>query len=278
MVQIITDSSVLYTMEDAKAKGFEAIPLCVNIADFEGRDMHLDMRAFYDKIAEGNHPKSSQPPIGEVVDVFEKYSDCDIINISMADGLSGTYQSACMAKEMVENKDRITVLNSKTLCGPHRYMVEKAQEMKEAGKTAKEIIAWLEHAIEAHESFLMPQDFDFLRRGGRLTPMAATIGSVLKLKPIMTQTPDGKKLDKFGIKRTMSAAFKTVVEHAKAKGITAESHVFYVSHAEAPKDAQNAIELLKKNFEGADIRLLDLGAAFVTQGGPQCVAIQYIEK
>ena len=277
MVQIITDSSVLYTQEDARANGFEAVPLCVSIGDFEGRDMHLDMRAFYDRIKSGLHPKSSQPPIGEVVEMFEKYADCEIINISMADGLSGTYQSACMAKEMIENNDHITVINSRTLCGPHRYMVEKAQQMKEEGKSAKEIIDWITYAIEHQESFLIPQDFDFLRRGGRLTPVAATIGSVLKLKPIMTQTPDGKKLDKFGIKRTMSAAFKTVIDHLKEKGVNA-NHVIYVSHAEAPKDAQNAKAMIENAIEGAEVRMLDLGAAFVTQGGPQCVAIQYIER
>ena len=277
MVQIITDSSVLYTSEEAKASGFEAVPLCVSIGDFEGRDMHLDMRAFYDRIKSGLHPKSSQPPIGEVVDVYEKYAGDEIINISMADGLSGTYQSACMAKEMVEHNEKITVINSRTLCGPHRYMVEKAQKMKEAGKTAKEIIAWLNEAVEKHESFLIPQDFDFLRRGGRLTPVAATIGSVLKLKPVMTQTADGKKLDKFAIKRTMSSAVKTVVDHMKEKGVNAK-HIIYVSHAEALKDAQNAKEMIEKAIEGVEVRLLDLGAAFVTQGGPQCVAIQYIER
>lgn len=277
MVQIITDSSVLYTIEQAREKGFEAVPLCVNIGDFEGRDMHIDMEAFYGRIKAGQTPKSSQPPIGEVVDVYEKYSDAEIINISMADGLSGTYQSACMAKEMVENRDKITVINSKTLCGPHRYMVEKAQQMKEDGCSAKEIIDWVNMATENHESFLIPQDFDFLRRGGRLTPVAATLGSVLKLKPIMTQTPDGKKLDKYGIKRTMSAAFKTVVEHLKEKQI-GTNYVIYVAHAEAPKDAENAKELIAKEIPGADIRMLDLGAAFVTQGGPQCVAIQYIIK
>ena len=131
----------------------------------------------------------------------------------MADGLSGTYQTACSAREMSENKESITVINSKTLCGPHRYMVEKAQKMKLAGCSKDEIVQWLEYAIEHGESFLIPQDFDFLRRGGRLTPVAAAIGSVLKLKPIMTLTEDCKQLDKFGIKRTMKAAAGAVIDH-----------------------------------------------------------------
>ena len=277
MVQIITDSSVLYTVEQAKAAGFEAVPLCVSIGDFHGRDLQVDMQDFYARIKSGQHPTSSQPPIGDVVEVYEKYPEDEIINISMADGLSGTYQSACMAKGMVENNDRITVINSKTLCGPHRYMVEKAQQMKEAGFKAKEIVDWIMAATEKHESFLIPQDFAFLKRGGRLTPMAAALGSVLKLKPVMTQTQDGKKLDKFAIKRTMNSAIKAVVDHMKARGI-GKDHMIYISHADAMKDALNAKKMIEEAIEGAVIKILELSPVFVTQGGPQCVAIQYIEK
>ena len=277
MVQIVTDSSVLYTKEEAVKLGFEVMPLCVNIGDMEGRDLGVDMDEFYGRIQKGEHPKSSQPPIGEVIDVYEKYADDEIINIAMADGLSGTFQSAYGAAQMVDNTEKITVFNSKTLCGPHRYMVEKAQKMKEEGKSAKEILGWLEYSLDKHESFLIPQDFDFLRRGGRLTPMAATLGSVLKLKPIMTQTEDGKQLDKFGVKRTMKSAFATVIEHMKKRNVDS-SYIIYVSHARTPEDAKTAVRLLEEAFPGTEIQTLELGAAFVTQGGPKCVAIQYIEK
>ena len=277
MVQIITDSSTLYTIEEAHKLGFEAVPLCVTIGDMEGRDLHVDYDEFYDRISKGQIPMSSQPPLGDVLDVFEKYKDDEIINISMADGLSGTYQTACSAREMCDHKDNITVVNSMTLCGPHRYMVEKAQQMKLAGCTKQEILDWLDYAVTHGESFLIPQDFDFLRRGGRLTPMAAAIGSVLKLKPIMTLTEDCKRLDKFGIKRTMKAAVGAVIDHLKASNLDAR-HLISVSHANAPEDAQKAAERLKEAFPEAEVEILKLSHAFITQGGPQCVAIQYIEK
>lgn len=277
MVQIITDSSTLITEEEAKEFGIEVLPLCVNIGDLEGRDLQIDMEDFYDRIEKGGIPKSSQPPIGEVMDTYEKYPDAEIINIAMADGLSGTYQTACGAREMVDNKENITVINSKTLCGPHRYMVKKAQQMKQAGKTAKEIIAWLEKAKESHESFLIPQDFAFLRRGGRLTPVAATFASTLKLKTIMTQVEEGRRLDKYAIKRNMKQAVGAVIERLKKRGVDAK-HIIYVSHANALEDAKKVMEQLKEHFIDAEIELLELGAAFVTQGGPKCIAIQYIEK
>lgn len=277
MVKIITDSSTLYTPEEGKKLGFDVMPLCVSIADLEDRDLLVDMDVFYGKIAEGNHPRSSQPPVGEVMDAYEAYPEDEIINIAMADGLSGTYHSACGARESVDNKENIVVFNSKTLCGPHRYMVEKAQKMAEEGKSAKEILSWLEYASEHHESFLIPQDFDFLRRGGRLTPVAAAFGSVLKLKPIMKQTDDGKKLDKFGVKRTMKAVVAEIIEHLKKADLDSR-HVLYVSHARVPEDAKKVVEQLKESFPEVEYQILDLGAAFVTQGGPGCIAIQYIEK
>ena len=277
MVRIITDSSTLFTADEAKEMGIEVLPLCVNIGDLEGRDLQIDMEDFYNRIANGGIPKSSQPPIGEVIEVYEKYPEDEIINIAMADGLSGTYQSACGAREMVDDKENITVINTKTLCGPHRYMVQKALQMKKAGSTAKEIIAWLEAVKEKQESFLIPQDFDFLRRGGRLTPMAATFASTLKLKPIMTQTPDGCRLDKYAIKRNMKQAVGAVIERLKKKGVDAR-HIVYVSHANVLEDAKKVIQMLKEHFPEVEIVMLDLGAAFVTQGGPKCVAIQYIER
>ena len=277
MVRIITDSSTLFTVEEGEKMGVDILPLCVSIADLEGRDLQIDMEAFYGEIAKGNHPVSSQPPVGEVMETYEKYPEDEIINIAMADGLSGTYQSACGAKVSVDNCDNITVFNTKTLCGPHRYMLKKAVQMRDEGKSAKEIMEWLEYAKDHQESFLIPQDFDFLRRGGRLTSVAATFASVLNLRAIMTQTPDGCRLDKFGMKRSMKLALKAVVDHLEEVKVD-DRYIIYVSHARAEEDAQKAIAMIKERFPSVEVELLELGAAFVTQGGPQCVAIQYIEK
>ena len=277
MVQIITDSSALFTSQQAQELGFEAIPLCVNIGELEGRDLLMDMDDFYKRIKSGQIPKSSQPPVGEVLDMCEKYAGSEIINICMADGLSGTYQSAFGVREMASNKDDITVFNSKTLCGPHRHMVIKAQQMKEAGATKDEIMAYLQRAADSSSSFLIPQDFEFLRRGGRLTPAVATLGSMLKLKPVMTLTEDCKRLDKHAIKRTLKAAVGTVIDFYKAKNLD-KSHIVYISHADCLEDAQNAAKQYNEAFPDVEVQFLELSPAFVTQGGPQCFAIQDIEK
>lgn len=277
MIQIITDSSSLYTPEEAREAGFEAVPLCVCIGDSHERDLLLDMNQYYAKIDQGLLPTTSQPPLGDVLEAFEAYKDSEIIDIAMADGLSGTYQTACGAREMSDHKERIHVFNSRTLCGPHRYMVQTAQKMKESGATAQEILTWLREAADNTESFLIPQDFSFLKRGGRLTPLAAATGSVLKLKPIMKLTKDGKRLDKFGIKRTMVSAAQSIIDNLREKQL-GSNHILYISHGNAPDDAAKISALFRNTFQNLEVRILDLSAAFVAQGGPRCVAIQYIRR
>ena len=277
MVRIVTDSSVLYTEEEAKEAGFDAVPLCIHIGDMEGRDLQVDMQDFYRRIESGEIPMSSQPPVGEVAEIYERYPEDDIINITIADGLSGTYQGACCAKDMAKHPDRIAVFNSRTLCGPQRYMAETAQQMKEEGKETSEILRWLETAAGKTESFLIPQDFSFLKRGGRLTPMAAPLGSVLKLKPVMKLTEDGARLDKFCVKRTLLSAVDSIITYMKKAGVGPD-HILYISHAAAPKDAAQIQMRMEQTFAGLEVHVLELSPVFVAQGGPRCVAIQYIER
>ncbi len=276
MVKIITDSSTLYTIEEGRKAGIEAIPLCVSIGDWHGRDLQMDMAEFYSQILAGKVPTSSQPPIGDVLDVYEKYKGLQMINIAMADGLSGTFQSAQSAREMADNGEDIVVFNSRTLCGPHRYMAEQARNMAEEGRSREEILKWLETAAGRTESFLIPQDFSFLRRGGRLTPLAGAIGSLLRLKPILHLTGDGRRLDKFGVKRTMSSAVGSILKHIQGK-IQGGGYRLYIAHADAPKEAEGIRRLFAEALPELEIHVLELSPAFVTQGGPQCVAIQYIE-
>ncbi|MFI3208553.1 MAG: DegV family protein [Eubacteriales bacterium] len=277
MVRIVTDSSALYTQEEAKELGFAASPLSIVIDEWQGEDLQMDMDRFYGMIQEGKIPQSSQPAIGIVMDAYEAYPEDDIINITMADGLSGTYQSACGVKTMVDNKEKITVFNSQTLCGPHRYMIQEAVKMAISGKTKEEILSFLEEVRDNTDSFLVPQDFSFLRRGGRLTPLAATFGSVLKLKPILRITPDGKRLDKHGVKRTVTSVAASIAKNLEQHKLD-EKHILYICHANVLRDACKMKEVFMEKFPKVEIQMLELSPAFVTQGGPGCIAIQYVKK
>ncbi len=277
MVRIITDSSALYTPAEAKEKGFTVVPLVVQINGQSYRDLEISAKDFMEIINQGHVPTSSQPPIGEVIKAYEEANGEEVLNICMSDGLSGTYRSAETAKDSVENNENIHVLNTTSLCGPQRYMIEKALEYANEGLDAKTIISKLQESIESSISFLIPVDFNFLKRGGRLTGMAATVGGMLKLKPVMYTVEHGTRIDKYNLARTMNSAIDSVIKYAKTHEMN-EGYRLYISDA----DNQKASDLAKERFASAlpniEIVCLKLGAAFITQGGPGAVALQFVKK
>lgn len=138
-------------------------------------------------IEEHKIPKTSQPSLGEKIDLYNELTkDGDeVIDIAMASGLSGTYQTAMMAKNSCDNPDLVHVVDSQTLCGPHRLMVDTALEMANNGANAKEIVKMIVQSRMQEESYLVPVDFQFLVRGGRIKGLVATLGGALKLIPIL---------------------------------------------------------------------------------------------
>ena len=276
MVKIITDTSALYTVEEGKEMGVHVVPLCVSINGKHLRDLCFDTKEFLDEVKKGHAPASSQPPIGEVIDAYNAY-DVPVLNITMAAGLSGTYQSALSAKEQADHPENVHVLNSTTLCGPQRYLVQKASHLAKTGKNVQEIIAALHESMEHLHSFLIPQDFDFLKRGGRLKPSAAKLGGLLKLKPIMEAVDGGTRLDKFSIVRTLGKAADQIASFFEEHKVNKDYKIF-ISHADALDDAMMIMNRLKERFQEVEFELLELSPAFITQGGPACIAVQSIKK
>lgn len=277
MVKIITDSSALFTTEEGKAMGIDVIPLCIMINNKQFRDLSYKISDFLTEVCAGHIPSSSQPPMGEVVEAYEAYPEEEIINICMADGLSGTFQTALSAKKQVANNERIHVINSTTLCGPHRYLVEKAIRLRDEGLDATNILNTLKESMEHIHSFLIPQDFDFLKRGGRIKSTAATLGGFLKLKPIMEAVDNGSRLDKFSISRTLTKAADIIAQNFKERGVD-KDYKIYISHADALEGAKLMLKKLKERFEECEFEMLELSHAFITQGGPECIAVQFIKK
>lgn len=276
MVRIISDTSTLYSSQQAEQAGFSITPLSVHIADRSYREIdEISSEEFVSIIRQGHMPTSSQPSIGEICETYNRFPNDEILNITMADGLSGTYAGAVSAKNLCEKPERITVLNSRTLCGPHRYLVENAVYLSSMGKSMREIMESTATLIKTEKSFLIPSDFAYLRRGGRLSPLVSYVGQAANLAPIMTLTEDARQLRSDGVRRGFLHAVKHVVNRLTQHGV-GENWRIYVTHADAEGHAVKAIDLLRKSFSSANIELLPLNPAFITHGGPGCVAIQAI--
>ena len=277
MVRIISDTSTLYSTTQAKEAGFAVSPLSVTIAGQSYREFdEIDSTRFVEIIRQGNMPTSSQPAIGEVTALYERYPGDEIINIAMAHGLSGTYTSAVAAAQLCDNADKITVINTRTLCGPHRYLVEKAVQMAKEGCSVETIKAWCQEKMDTAKSYLVPADYDYLRRGGRLSPLVSHVGKMAGLSPVMTQTDDGTRLTVASIRRGFPHAVKYIVEQLRKRGV-GEGWRVYISHAAVPEKAELALKKLSEAIPGACFEIIPLSPAFITQGGPECMAVQYIQ-
>lgn len=280
MVKIITDTSSLFTPEDGRQLGFKVVPLTVTIAGKTYKEREeIETAEFIEIINQGNIPSSSQPAPADLMEAYEEATEENpVLHITIADGLSGAYQSALGVREIMDNKEYITVYNSATLCAPRWVMVKTAKEMADAGCTVEEIVEMLDDLKANQKSALIPMDFDYLRRGGRLSPAAAKISKLMRLLAVMTQTEDGKKLVQLGIVRSYDKAIEKVIETFKACGIT-DDCVIAVSHSGSPQKAQIAFEAMKKAFPNcAEHLIFELTPAFTTQGGPLCISIQFIKK
>lgn len=277
-MKIITDSGAMYTPEQGKEIGIEVLPLHVVVNKKDYKE-YVDIQSdeFLKIVKEGHTPTSSQPSIGETMDLFEQYPNEEMLVINMADGLSGTYQSTVSAKQSVDHSENIHVINSMTLCGPQRYLVQKAVQLREQGFNIENIKKELHKSIAAEKSFLIPQDFGFLKRGGRLTPLAATVGGMLKITPILTMTKDKKRLEKYAMKKTFKGAIKEIIKAFQKMDVN-EDYIIYVTHAGVFEQAQAVKAQIQEVFEKVKIELYELSPAFITQGGPGCIAIQTIRK
>ena len=278
MIRIISDSSSLYSEKKGQEKNITIASLTVHINGKSYREYEdIETEEFINIINEGHMPTSSQPSIGHIVDMYNQYEEDEIINISMADGLSGTYNSACVARGMVENPERIHVINSQTLCGPQKYLVDLAMELVEQGRQCKEIVDEINKALKESKSYLIPHDFDYLVRGGRISSIVGKIGSAIKLVPVMTMSEDKKSLVKFTTKRTYKKAVQKIIEQMTEDGINSE-HKLYIYHACNEDGAEEIKKIILSAIPDADIEVGLLGPVFTTQGGPGCISIQHIKK
>lgn len=276
-IKIVTDTATLFAPSEGEALGISIIPVCVNINGQTYKDyVEISGEMFLELVRAGGKPSSSQPSIGDILEVYESCQD-EMLVITVGDGLSGGYQTALGARNLLPDPERIHVINSKTLAGPLRYLVKKAISLNAQGLDMTRIKQALEESIDSSVSFVIPEDFDFLKRSGRLTPIAAKVGGALKLLPVLTQTADKSRIKPVTIKRTWAAAVGVITEQLKAHGVD-QKYLISVSHAGTYDRAASVVTQLQAVFENTEIELLDLSPALMTHGGPGCIVVQAIKK
>lgn len=276
-MRIIADTATLLTPEEGAKLGITIVPVSVAINDRTYRDYaDISSEDFLRLVEAGGVPTSSQPSLGEILEVYEESGE-EALFLTVGDGLSGAYQTAVAARSALADGGHIHVVNSKTLAGPLRHLARKAAALRSEGQSLPQILAALEPMIESSRSFVIPANFEFLRRSGRLTPIAAKIGGVLKLLPVLTQTSSKTRIRPVTIKRTWKSAVSAVLQQLKEAGVGAD-HLISICHAGTPDHAQAVAGQVREAFPDTETEILPLSPALITHGGPGCIVIQSVLK
>ena len=272
-MKIITDTGSLMSQAQALELDIQLLPLQVAILGKNYRDYFELKSADFVEMVKKAIPNSSQPAIGDVMEVYERTKNA--LHITMTKGLSATYDSALGILNSMHTEG-ITLFNSKTLAGTQKYLVELAASLSK-DKKVEEIVERMNKCLSSCQSFLMPTDFDYLKRGGRITILAATLGGFLKLKPIVMHVEGSERLEKFGSGRTWTNAIDQIIDRMIENGVS-YTHKIYISHAFNLEVAELAFKRIKERIQNIEVDILELSPVMITQGGPGCVAIQYILK
>lgn len=282
-VAIVTDSNSGITQMEAKELEIQVLPMPFMINEetfFE--DITLSQEEFYQKLEGGASVVTSQPSPEAVMDlwkdVLKEYDE--IVYIPMSSGLSGSCQSAVMLSEDFEGK--VQVVNNQRISVTQRQSALDAKMLAERGMNAAEIKDFLEKDKFNSSIYIMLDTLYYLKKGGRITPAAAAIGTMLKLKPVLTI--QGEKLDAFAKARTTSQG-KSIMINAirndmenRFGGVSPDNIWLEVAYTKDKQAMEQFVAELKKEFPGFDIVANPLSLSVACHIGPGALAVACCKK
>ncbi len=283
-VAIVTDSNSGITQAAAKELGVYVLPMPFMINEqtfFE--DIDLSQDEFYEKLSTGENISTSQPSPEAVMNLWtELLKDYDeIVHIPMSSGLSGSCQSAMILAEDYEG--RVQVVNNQRISVTQRQSCLDAKLLATKGMNAKEIKDFLEEDKFNSSIYIMMDTLYYLKKGGRITPAAAAIGTLLKIKPVLQI--QGDKLDAFAKARTtnqgksiMVNAIKNDIE-TRFGGDTEDKHIWLqIAHTQNEEAALAFKEEILEVFPGYDIHISPLSLSVACHIGPGALAFACCKK
>lgn len=278
MIKILIDSSSDLTKREAEEKGFLFVPIGIHLDGKEYEDgVDLTKDEFYDLLVHGGtFPQTSQPSPQIFLDLFEqaKKDGDEIVAILLSSALSGTYQSAVLAAQMVDYEG-IYLIDSLTATGVIRVIADYARRLADEGKSAAEVAAQTETFKSRVHVIAMMDTLEFLQKGGRIGKAAAMVGELARLKPLITLTEEGGVgvIGKtIGKNKAMSFLLKWLEERSLDDAFPA-----YSVFTSGTENCEQFEEKLAKHGISTAGRL-QLGAAIGTHIGPGAFGIVYVEK
>lgn len=283
-VAVITDSNSGITQSQAKEMGIFVLPMPFFINDetyFE--DISLTQEQFYEMLKGGADIHTSQPSPDSVMqlwdEVLKEYDE--IVHIPMSSGLSSSCQSAIMLAQEYEGK--VQVVNNQRISVTQRQSALDAKLLVSKGMSALEIKNFLEEDKFNSSIYIMLDTLYYLKKGGRITPAAAALGTLLKLKPVLQI--QGEKLDAFAKARTTNQGKSIMINAIKKDietrfgGMTEDKHIWLeIAHTANTEAAEAYKDEILEQFPGYDIHIDPLSLSVACHIGPGALAFACCRK
>jgi len=276
-----TNSGMLPKQTDAEGIFVLPMPFIIDgVCLLEGIELSRD--DFFEKLIAGSDVSTSQPSVGDVAEfwtnILKEYDE--IVHIPTSSLLSNAFATAFTLSKDFDGK--VHLVDNKRIAAPLKSSVYDAAKLREQGKSAEEIVKILEEQATDYAIYLSVDSMKYLKKGGRISPAAATIGSILKIRPVLALF--GEKLDKFAISRTPQKA-KETIKAAIAKDFS-EKYKEYIDNGEMRLCviyAENEIETenfkaeLEKAFPNVPIMWNDpMSLSIACHTGPGTIAVAYM--
>jgi DegV family protein with EDD domain len=275
-IKVVTDSTSDLPADVAESLGIEVVPLNVHFGSDVYKDrVNLMPDAFYDKLINGDVlPTTSQPSVGEFIDVYERLgSDADgIVSVHISEKLSGTMNSARLASQQANADCPIEVVDTFQVSMGVGICAMEAAEVANSGGNMNQVILAARNAVTRSQCFFMLETLEFLQKGGRIGKAQALIGNLLKIRPmLMLQEGEVHPLGRERTRRKgIAKLVDTVEELAPISGLA-------VMYSTGPDEAQTLAQNISKfMIEGREPMMLQIGPVIGTYAGPDTLGIALI--
>jgi len=278
-IAVLTDSGSGISQIESKELGIFVLPLLVVVDGKTYLDgIEIQLNELYALLGEKKHPKTSTPLYQSIENMLIKIKNLgftDVIALPLSSGLSSTYQSIALASQEVNlNHHLIEVFST---CMIQNHCAKLAQRMVNENKQLDEIISELNRVISLSNTIILPNDLEYLKQGGRLTPLAASLASMFKIRPVLqlNQSCAGK-IDVLSKVRTERKALETAIETLDVT-FSGKSVSIYIIHSAADERCELTKQLLiAKGYSESSIQIHAIAAVIASHTGLDCLGIQFI--
>lgn len=277
-IQIIVDSTADFSAMEIEKRKITCIPMNVSFGEEQYVDgIDLTKEEFFEKLVSSDvFPKTSQPSPAKFAEVFEaaKEAGDEVIAILVSGTLSGTVQSALIAKNMTEHEG-VYIVDSNTVTLGIRLLVDRAVRMRDQGKSASEICKALEELKDRVRIYAGLDTLEYLQKGGRISKTAASIGRLAGIKPIVTIDDSGKVImcgKQRGNKNVSRQILKYIEEDQPD-----ENYPVYFLYSADKKNCISLIQFLQKSgWDFGKVKTREIGPTVGSHIGPGAFGIVYI--